>query len=41
MHKATIMKMHASPYSSSQGYQPKVAITFCVSGITRTLSITS
>jgi hypothetical protein len=41
MHKATIMKMHASSYLSSQDCQPKVAITFYVGGITRTLSIYS
>jgi hypothetical protein len=34
MHKATIMKIHASSYSSSQDCQPKVAITFYVGGIT-------
>jgi hypothetical protein len=39
MHKATIMMMHASSYSSSQDHQPKVAITFYISGITHTLSI--
>jgi hypothetical protein len=38
MHKAIIMKMHASSYSSSPDCQPKVAITFYVGGITRTLS---
>jgi hypothetical protein len=39
MYKATIMKMHASSYSSSQDFQPKVVITFYVGGITRTLLI--
>ena len=37
-HKETIMTMHASSYSFSQNCQPKVAITFYVGGITRTLS---
>jgi hypothetical protein len=31
--------MHASSYSFSQDCHPKVAITFYVGGITRTLSI--
>jgi hypothetical protein len=41
MHKAIIRMMHASSYSSSQDCQPKVAITFYVSGITLSLSIYS
>jgi hypothetical protein len=41
MPKATILMMHASSYSSSQDCEPKVAITFYVGGIARTLSIYS